>query len=192
MTDWKIETVGDIVAILADPPNGRATKEQTFAQYYEDLSKPRTRGSTTENRLDNIDPFIPLEDVTASVAERGLALKGCSYYRGECVELGGRIGAITVSELFDRGWNKSIDLRRGSHGLELVRHVHSDWGTDLDTAEFHVIVGPHPDGAGCSWELPVIYTWYPGPVMGRGDSSLTEDSVVKIVTDSKRTYGDPR
>lgn len=180
MTDMKIETVGDIVAILADPPEGYATEHQTFAQYYEELSKPRTRGSTTKDRLDNIDPHIPLEDVTESVVKRGLAQKGCTYYRGISSQLKGRIGAVTVSELFERGWQEGIEIRHGRHGLELVRQVHSDWSSDLDTDEFHVIVGGHPAGAGCSWERPVVYTWYSGPVMGKGDSSLTEDSVVKI------------
>ena len=188
MTDWKIETVGDIVAILADPPTGNAMKDCTFAQYYEDLSKPRTRGSTSENRLDNIDPLIPLEDVTASVTERGLAMTGCTYYRGECVELGGRIGAVTVAEAFERGWDRGIQLRRGIHGLELVyfiprgglsRHDYDDWASELDTAEFHVIVGPTPYGITTAYP-GIVHTWYPGPVMGRGDDQLTMDSIVKV------------
>jgi len=188
MTDMKIETVGDIVAILADPPTGNAMKDCTFAQYYEDLSKPRTRGSTSENRLDNIDPLIPLEDVTASVTDRGLAMTGCTYYRGECVELGGRIGAVTVAEAFERGWGSGIQLRRGDHGLELVYIVHvglshhdyyDEGASELDTAEFHVIVGPVPYGIESPKQC-IIHTWHPGPVMSNGDDQLTMDSVVKV------------
>jgi hypothetical protein len=183
MTDMKIETVGDIVAILAVPPIGNAMKDCTFAQYYEELSKPRTRGSTSENRLDNIDPFIPLEDVTASITERGLAMTGCTYYRGECVELGGRLGAVTVAEAFEKGWERGIELRKGRHGLELVYYVHGDWAAEinaeLDTAEFHVIVGPVPYGIESLYP-GIIHTWHPGPVMSNGDDQLTMGSVVKV------------
>ena len=175
-------TVGDVVAILADPPEGYAVydhlpaKRFSWSQHYAELSQPRTRGSTSEVSLADIDPHIGLEDVTASVTEAGLAAPGCRYYRGESINLGGRLGAMTLADVTENGWLDGVSVRDGSHGYELVMSLGAgSWLDDLNTGEFHVIVGPADDGVG-----DVIYTWYPGPVMGRGDSTLTGDSVVKI------------
>jgi hypothetical protein len=76
-----------------------------------------------------------------------LAIDGCQYYQAKCVQV---IGLENVIDL--RKCQLAVDLREGSHGLELVcnENFHPQ-----PTNEAYLIIGRYQDEQ-------IIYTAFPG------------------------------
>lgn len=138
-----IKTVADICQLISDNLN---SDNETLKNHAETLLGPRIHGSTTNKALSTVNKNTPVKILDTP------QVKGAKCYIFDAPELGGKLGAIPLSDAITRGLRDSIKERDGMHGKEL--HT-GNIQLDIDEPRICVIIGDFESET-------AIYTWHPG------------------------------
>jgi len=130
-----MKTLADVVALIQEMKTMPGLAEHTAS-----LEGPRTRGSTTECALSDLDGSLPLEPLDSPYI-----LKGCRAYRSHSMKLGGRLGARPLLDVLKEGYTSAVKIRQGvgKHGPELYLDYPIKDAYMPNVNFFTVIVGEH-------------------------------------------------
>lgn len=163
----RLHTVRDALRLIMD---NMQSSNPAIRQHAATLAGPRTRGSTTELGLEDLEH----EQLNTRLIKEIRYDQPCDYYCAFLSELGGRVAAVPFEDAFAM-YPGEIKVRNGEHGLELYidQDIHDAKEIDADDGELISFIVGIEDGE------EVLFTWHPGHVLRPLSDGIGEDTAVK-------------
>jgi len=142
-----------------------------------DLFGARSRGSVSETGLESLSDR-PAVEFRPKVGANPVA----RYFRVECPEIAGRLGAVRLADLTEEQ-QKLLRVRHvENHGLEMYLDQSQESAVLVPVDHATIILGPSGDAEHGEDSPLVPWTWFPGAPLGDLNSPETPlgDVAVKL------------